>query len=380
MATINNSSSVPEIQEVPSSAPAIAFADEQGRRGRDHTVTPLIEEDIATDLDAVTSANKKSNRISLAAIADRFRSRSRSHSRHRNSTDLPMDRTTTQNSIFSIRSNASSKSRSGSRSRRSSVEIDAPYADVVQAQNEFMEKLRAEQEKNGATHNTAEKYKYSPEFFSFKLIKLNSQPDKATKTVKSRAKPKSNYSQESNLPRHTMSQNHNNIISTNVATIEVPRPSIQFSQHGDDIRGRDNTLHPLSGTSDATGISLTKTQTTDSTKSRRSSLAAFAERFRSRSRSKSRSRVSMDGSNSNRSSLDGDEFKYSRRRSSETGGPYADVIVAQALFMDKLREEQAKNNITHNADGLPIPPPVANERRRSSVTKILGMDKPLLAR
>ncbi|KAF9959799.1 hypothetical protein BGZ72_008717 [Mortierella alpina] len=155
MAAINNKSSVPEIQEVTTSAPAIAFAED--RRGRNHTVTPLIEEDVATDLDAVSNANqKKANRISLAAFADRFRSRSRSHSRQRNSTDLPMDRTTTGNSTFSVQSNASSKSRtgsrSGSRSRRTSVD-NGPYADVVRAQQEFMDKLRDEQEKNGVTRN-----------------------------------------------------------------------------------------------------------------------------------------------------------------------------------------------------------------------------------
>ncbi|KAF9959798.1 hypothetical protein BGZ72_008716 [Mortierella alpina] len=174
---------------------------------------------------------------------------------------------------------------------------------------------------------------------------------------------------------------HSTVINTTIAMADAPRPSIQFSRHDDEHRGRDSTSHPISESTDSTGIPLTKTQTTESSKSRRSSLAAFADRFRSRSRSQSRGRSSMDnGSNSNRSSLDDDNFKYSRRRSSEISGEYADVARAQALFMDKLREEQAKNHITHNADGLPIPPPIERERRRSSVTKILGMDKPLLAR
>ncbi|KAF9983073.1 hypothetical protein BGZ75_005456 [Mortierella antarctica] len=172
---------------------------------------------------------------------------------------------------------------------------------------------------------------------------------------------------------------HNTVVNTTIAMAEAPRPSIQFSRHDDENRGRDTTTHPISESTDSTGIPLTKTQTTESAKSRRSSLAAFAERFRSRSRSQSKGRSSLD-SGSNRSSMDGDKFKYSRRRSSEMSGEYADVARAQALFMDKLREEQAKSHITHNADGLPIPPPIERERRRSSVTKILGMDKPLLAR
>ncbi|KAF9278735.1 hypothetical protein BGZ68_008397 [Mortierella alpina] len=179
-----------------------------------------------------------------------------------------------------------------------------------------------------------------------------------------------------------MNQNvHNTVVNTTIAMADAPRPSIQFSRHDDENRGRDTTSHPISESTETSGIPLTKTQTTESAKSRRSSLAAFADRFRSRSRSHSRGRSSIDsGSGSNRNSMDGDKFKYSRRRSSEMSGEYADVARAQALFMDKLREEQAKNNVTHNADGLPIPPPIDHERRRSSVTKILGMDKPLLAR
>ncbi|KAF9967852.1 hypothetical protein BGZ70_007908 [Mortierella alpina] len=174
---------------------------------------------------------------------------------------------------------------------------------------------------------------------------------------------------------------HSTVVNTTIAMADAPRPSIQFSRHGDENRGRDTTTHPISESTDSTGIPLTKTQSTESAKSRRSSLAAFADRFRSRSRSQSRGRSSMDsGSSSSRSSMDGDKFKYSRRRSSEISGEYADVARAQALFMDKLREEQAKSHITHNADGLPIPPPIDRERRRSSVTKILGLDKPLLAR
>ncbi|KAF9189616.1 hypothetical protein BGZ51_009435 [Haplosporangium sp. Z 767] len=175
-----------------------------------------------------------------------------------------------------------------------------------------------------------------------------------------------------------MSQNVNNTTAANNTNV-ASRPSIHFSEHdAADVRGRDHSPSTATAT-----LPLTKTLTSESAKSRRSSLAAFADRIRSRSRSRSRNGSSdaQDGSPRTSLDIDNDEFKYSRRRSSEIGGDYADVVRAQALFMDKLREEQAKNNITHNVDGLPIPPPVASrDQRRSSVTKILGMEKPLLAR
>ncbi|KAG0380853.1 MAG: hypothetical protein J3R72DRAFT_435328 [Linnemannia gamsii] len=151
-------------------------------------------------------------------------------------------------------------------------------------------------------------------------------------------------------------------------------PSIQFTQEEPEHRGRDHKAHPLTSTP---AIPLTKTETTDSTKSRRSSLAAFADRLRSRSRSKSRSR-------SQRNSLDGtdeipEDFEYSTRKSSDMTGEIGEIIRAQTVFMEKLRKEQAANGITHNADGIPIPPPVNHQRRRSSLSQILGLEKPLLA-
>ncbi|KAF9124748.1 hypothetical protein BGW39_007930 [Mortierella sp. 14UC] len=150
-------------------------------------------------------------------------------------------------------------------------------------------------------------------------------------------------------------------------------PSIQFTQEEPE-RGRDHKAHPLASTPES--LPLTKTETTDSTKSRRSSLAAFADRLRSRSRSKSRSR-------SQRNSLDGDEipeeFEYSTRKSSDMTGEYGEIIRAQTVFMEKLRKEQAANGITHNVDGIPIPPPVNHQRRRSSLSQALGLEKPLLA-
>ncbi|KAI7821719.1 hypothetical protein BC939DRAFT_493942 [Gamsiella multidivaricata] len=168
------------------------------------------------------------------------------------------------------------------------------------------------------------------------------------------------------------------------ATASNSFPSVQFSRD-DDSRGRNHVIHPIaeSGPTMDRTIPLTKTNTTDSTKSRRrSSLAAFAELFRTQSYSDFRSRSQSKGRNSlDENECEVEEYKHSRRRSSETGGgKYEDVVRAQALFMDKLREEQARNHITRNVDGLPIPPSMQRDRRRSSLVHILGMDKPLLAR
>ncbi|KAF9351690.1 hypothetical protein BGX26_010352 [Mortierella sp. AD094] len=182
-------------------------------------------------------------------------------------------------------------------------------------------------------------------------------------------------------------------------TTNSARPSIHFS--------RDEDTHPRDqSTQSVSEIPLTKVITTESTKSRRSVFAAIADRLRSGSRSSSNSRSNSrsHSKDAHRRSLDvgrvtsnandggDDEYKYSRRSSAEiegrgrsrssgnsSRGDYADVVRAQALFMEKLRGEQARNNITHNIDGLPIPPPQERERRRSSVVRALGLDKPLLA-
>ena len=151
--TTSMSSAITTSSPVETQAPAIAFAPEPERRGRDDTVTPLEEEDNSAP---TTETKKKSHRGSLAAFAERFRSRSRSQSRQRTPEALPMDRTATSSSTFSTRSTSSrmsSKSRSGSRVRSSMDEVGGPYADVLRAQTEFMEKLRDEQERNGVTRN-----------------------------------------------------------------------------------------------------------------------------------------------------------------------------------------------------------------------------------
>ncbi|KAF9429499.1 hypothetical protein BGZ94_000096 [Podila epigama] len=117
---------------------------------------------------------------------------------------------------------------------------------------------------------------------------------------------------------------------------------------------------------------------------RRSSIAVLADKFRSSiSRSRSRGGDNDERSPSltrrlsrtlSRNSLDGGNDE---RRAS---GPYADVKIAQQEYMAKIRAEQERNNITTNADGLPIPPPAERQRRRSSVSHVLGLDKPLLSR
>ncbi|KAG0372480.1 hypothetical protein BGX24_000195 [Mortierella sp. AD032] len=114
---------------------------------------------------------------------------------------------------------------------------------------------------------------------------------------------------------------------------------------------------------------------------RRSSLAVLADKIRSstsRSHSRSHSRSSSISRRLSRTisrhSFDGEE------EDTTAGGPYRDVKIAQQEHLAKLRAEQEKNGITHNVDGLPIPPAPERQRRRSSVSHILGLDKPLLSR
>lgn len=107
---------------------------------------------------------------------------------------------------------------------------------------------------------------------------------------------------------------------------------------------------------------------------RRSSLAILADKIRSStSRSRSPSLSRRLSQTISRHSLEGGE-------DDSVGGPYKDVKIAQQEHLAKLRAEQEKNGITHNIDGLPIPPAPERQRRRSSVSHILGLDKPLLSR
>ncbi|KAF9579279.1 hypothetical protein BGW38_004525 [Lunasporangiospora selenospora] len=151
MATLNQN----EIQEIV--VPTVTIQETQ--RGRDHVIAPFADQEPSE----VDSPTKKSR--GFAAFAERMRSRSRSQSRGRPSKpeqELSMERTFTGASTASTRSwmdafrssasNSRPQSRSASRSR-SSMEAGGPYADVARAQNEFMDKLRAEQEKDGVTKN-----------------------------------------------------------------------------------------------------------------------------------------------------------------------------------------------------------------------------------
>ncbi|KAG0352758.1 hypothetical protein BG005_007835 [Podila minutissima] len=106
---------------------------------------------------------------------------------------------------------------------------------------------------------------------------------------------------------------------------------------------------------------------------RRSSLAILADKFRPSSRSRSQGEERSP-------SLTRRLSRTLSRTSDDEGptGPYADVKQAQQEYIAKLRAEQEKHHITTNVDGLPIPPP--QQRRRSSLVHVLGLDKPLLSR
>ncbi|KAF9415972.1 hypothetical protein BGZ94_010350 [Podila epigama] len=170
-------------------------------------------------------------------------------------------------------------------------------------------------------------------------------------------------------------KNNRNSVDSSITLHTASRPSIQISNHEAD-HIRDSQPQAM-GTevSSMNSAAVDDTSSNDAnTRQRRSSLAVFADRLRSSSRSRSRSpshhRKSLDSTTS-RDSLD------------STGSAYEDVVKAQELYMKNLRTRQHALNITHNVDGLPLPPfPGTEERqkRRSSLVKILGMDKPLLAR
>src|SRR5689334_21979729 len=46
---------------------------------------------------------------------------------------------------------------------------------------------------------------------------------------------------------------HSTVVNTTMAMADAPRPSIQFSSHVDENRGRDTTAHPISESTDSTG-------------------------------------------------------------------------------------------------------------------------------
>ncbi|KAG0346744.1 hypothetical protein BG004_000944 [Podila humilis] len=190
-----------------------------------------------------------------------------------------------------------------------------------------------------------------------------------------------------NQMTQTSTQNNNiNNINGRVSfdsTIAESRPSIQISEHSDSRRNSRSQEPRL--------IASTVPVQKLSPFARRGSLSAIADSFRSRSKSRSPShhRKSVDKADSGfspRSSLDITRT-WSRRSSSSAKSteeaPYADVVQAQERFMKDLRTKQHILHVSHNADGLPLPPfpgTEERERRRSSLTHILGFDKPLLAR
>ncbi|KAF9934747.1 hypothetical protein BGZ65_003619 [Modicella reniformis] len=180
------------------------------------------------------------------------------------------------------------------------------------------------------------------------------------------------------------------------ANLSELSPSVQFpdgeeinTRHSCDVRPLSTHEEESEGMHKIKSLPLRKSKTTDSYSKPgyRRSLASFAERLRGRSRPQSMIEEDVapadsnnaDGTSSRPKLNDEDyKFKYSGRRSSDFSGAYADVARAQAIYMEKLREEQEKKNIKTNADGLPIPPPMGS--RRSSMTHVLGMHKALLAR
>ncbi|KAG0209103.1 hypothetical protein BGX28_000120 [Mortierella sp. GBA30] len=112
---------------------------------------------------------------------------------------------------------------------------------------------------------------------------------------------------------------------------------------------------------------------------RRSSLAVLVDKIKSASKSRSRSRSTSLSRRLSRT-LSRHSLEEEEELEESVGGPYRDVKLAQQEYVAKLRAEQERLGITRNADGLPIPPPPERQSRRTSVTHILGLDKPLLSR
>ncbi|KAI1317758.1 hypothetical protein EDD11_007932 [Mortierella claussenii] len=146
-------------------------------------------------------------------------------------------------------------------------------------------------------------------------------------------------------------------IFTSTDPTTVP-PAIKVDDQEHQERGRNHNVHLVNSEHNSTD-----TNTGEKSHSRRSSITTLVDRLRSRSRS--RPRQSIDDV------LEEDqdkEYVYSRRKSSDMRGEYASALRAQTEYMERLREEQARNGITHNVDGIRIPPPVnPPEGRRRSI-------------
>lgn len=174
-----------------------------------------------------------------------------------------------------------------------------------------------------------------------------------------------------------------------MANLSELTPRTTFAE-GEDLQARHSLdARPSQDeTSKVKSLPLRKSKTTDSYKPGRRS---FLERFRSRPQSMieedpsdstpTTPKSSSRGFFSRRKSSDDEYFKHSGRRSSEFTGAYADIARAQAVFMEKLREEQMRKNVKTNVDGLPLRPASPNaDNRRISMGQVLGMNKALLAR
>ncbi|KFH70044.1 hypothetical protein MVEG_04847 [Podila verticillata NRRL 6337] len=186
-------------------------------------------------------------------------------------------------------------------------------------------------------------------------------------------------------PTKQQQQHHNmNTNSTPTSPVEITI----IESHQED-RGRNHMVTPLN---EAIAEDSAATFDADNKKKHgyRSSLVAFAERLRSRSRSRSHSRhrngspddLDLERTETKASTRSNWSSRSNSRRNSVEEPRYGDVVKAQNEFMEKLRAEQAKNGVTHNVDGLPLPPvtPKSPPRsRRSSVTEALGLHKPMLA-
>ncbi|KAI9242041.1 MAG: hypothetical protein BYD32DRAFT_286091 [Podila humilis] len=222
----------------------------------------------------------------------------------------------------------------------------------------------------------------APPHFSFLFV---FKPIKPRQSFQSSHLPPSTYhSTLSHTHTPSLSQDtHYYTMTTHADTIDLAtaRPSVQFPESTHPF---DDAKKPVMAETDAfpghLEMPLTKTNSSAKSNSRRNSLAAFAERLRSRSNSRSRSqRHSLDASTgSNRDSFDESLESDPARKLSDSQFDYAAIIKAQHEFMERLRAEQLQKNIRTNVDGIPIPAMI--NRRRSSLTQILGMDKPLLAR
>ncbi|KAF9899138.1 hypothetical protein BX616_003258 [Lobosporangium transversale] len=165
-------------------------------------------------------------------------------------------------------------------------------------------------------------------------------------------------------------------------------PAIQIDAQ-DEQRGRTQSVHPINNDTHKADHNTDSNDNNEKPHSRRNSISAFVDRLRSRSRSRSRSVVERLRSRSRSRSrqrplIDGSvpeededkEYVYSRRKSTDMRGEYANVLRAQTDYMEKLREEQARSGVTHNVDGIPIPPPVnpPREGRRRSIIAVLSRD------